>query len=134
MNARILNAVTGRLSLRPPQAESLSKLVRALEAAPELLGHERVVSAILSTLKAEFLTLGDFEREFPSLCFALATGVGKTRLLGAFVAYLHLAHGINNFFVLAPNLTIYNKLIADFTRNTRNTSSRASPSSRSSLR
>jgi type III restriction enzyme len=118
MNARVLNAVTGRLSLRPPQAESLSKLVRALEAAPELLGHERDVSAILSTLKAEFPTLEDFEREFPSLCFALATGVGKTRLMGAFIAYLHLAHGINNFFVLAPNLTIYNKLIADFTRNT----------------
>lgn len=118
MNARVLNAVAGRLSLRPPQAESLSKLVRALEAAPDLLGHERDVSAILSTLKAEFPTLEDFEREFPSLCFALATGVGKTRLMGAFVAYLHLAHGINNFFVLAPNLTIYNKLIADFTRNT----------------
>jgi type III restriction enzyme len=44
--------------------------------------------------------------------------VGKTRLMGAFIAYLHLAHGINNFFVLAPNLTIYNKLINDFTRNT----------------
>ena len=38
--------------------------------------------------------------------------------MGAFIAYLHLAHGINNFFVLAPNLTIYNKLIADFTPNT----------------
>ena len=118
MNARVLNAVTGRLSLRPPQAESLSKLVRALEAAPDLLGHEQDVAAILSTLKAEFPTLEDFEREFPSLCFALATGVGKTRLMGAFIAYLHLAHGINNFFVLAPNLTIYNKLITDFTRNT----------------
>jgi type III restriction enzyme len=118
MNARVQNHITGRLSLRAPQAESLSKLVHALEAAPELLGHERDVSAILSTLKAEFPTLEDFEREFPSLCFALATGVGKTRLMGAFVAYLHLAHGINNFFVLAPNLTIYNKLIADFTRNT----------------
>jgi hypothetical protein len=68
--------------------------------------------------EGEFPTLEDFEREFPSLCFALATGVGKTRLMGAFIAYLHLAHGINNFFVLAPNLTIYNKLIADFTRNT----------------
>ncbi|MGB5010074.1 MAG: DEAD/DEAH box helicase family protein, partial [Candidatus Dechloromonas phosphoritropha] len=42
------------------------------------------------------------------------TGVGKTRLMGAFISYLHLAHGIDNFFVLAPNLTIYNKLIADF--------------------
>ena len=118
MNARVQNAVTGRLSLRPPQAESLAKLVRAIEAAPELLGHDQDVAAILATLKAEFPTLEDFEREFPSLCFSLATGVGKTRLMGAFIAYLHLAHGINNFFVLAPNLTIYNKLIADFTRNT----------------
>ena len=118
MSARVQNHIAGRLSLRPPQAESLARLVRAIEAAPELLGHERDVASILSTLKAEFPTLEDFEREFPSLCFALATGVGKTRLMGAFIAYLHLAHGINNFFVLAPNLTIYNKLIADFTRNT----------------
>ena len=118
MNARVQNAVTGRLSLRPPQSESLGKLVRALEAAPSLLGHDQDVASILATLKGEFPTLEDFEREFPSLCFSLATGVGKTRLMGAFIAYLHLAHGINNFFVLAPNLTIYNKLIADFTRNT----------------
>ncbi|MGL4691654.1 MAG: DEAD/DEAH box helicase [Stenotrophomonas maltophilia] len=118
MNARVLHAVTGRLSLRLPQEESLKRLARALKASSDLLGHERDVASILSTLKGEFPTLEDFEREFPSLCFALATGVGKTRLMGAFIAYLHLAHGINNFFVLAPNLTIYNKLITDFTRNT----------------
>lgn len=119
MNARVLNAVTGRLSLRPPQAQSLEKLARAIEAVPGLRKHEdRDVAVALATLKAEFPTLEDFERDFPSLCFALATGVGKTRLMGAFIAYLHLEHGINNFFVLAPNLTIYNKLIADFTRNT----------------
>lgn len=118
MNSRVLHAVTGRLSLRPPQEESLKRLARALEAAPNLLRHEREVPALLSSLRAEFPTLEDFEREFPSLCFALATGVGKTRLMGAFIAYLHLAHGINNFFVLAPNLTIYDKLIKDFTPNT----------------
>lgn len=115
---RVFHHVNGRLSLRPPQAESLSRLVRAIEASPALLRHDRDVPAILSTLKAEFPTLEDFERDFPSLCFALATGVGKTRLMGAFIAYLHLAHGLSNFFVLAPNLTIYNKLITDFTRNT----------------
>jgi len=118
MNARVLNAVTGRLSLRPPQAESLLRLARSLELAAELLEHEKELPAVLSSLKSLFPTLEDFEREFPSMCFALATGVGKTRLMGAFIAYLHLAHGINNFFVLAPNLTIYNKLIADFTPNT----------------
>ena len=123
MNARVQHHVAGRLSLRPPQAESVAKLIAALNAAPELLyhgveGQPRDVAAILNSLKGQFATLEDFEREFPSLCFALATGVGKTRLMGAFIAYLHLAHDINNFFVLAPNLTIYNKLIADFTPNT----------------
>ena len=118
MSNRILHAINGRLSLRPPQAESLAKLAQALDAAPAMLKHERDVAAILATLKPLFPTLTDFEREFPSLCFALATGVGKTRLMGACIAYLHLRYGINNFFVLAPNLTIYNKLIADFTPNT----------------
>ncbi|MEI8355594.1 MAG: DEAD/DEAH box helicase family protein, partial [Deltaproteobacteria bacterium] len=56
----------------------------------------------------------EFERNFPCVCFALATGVGKTRLMGAFIAWLNQAKGIKNFFVLAPNLTIYNKLIEDF--------------------
>lgn len=118
MSIRTQNYINGRLSLRAPQAESLAKLKQALDAAPEMAQKDRNVAAVLNTLKAEFSTLEDFEREFPSLCFALATGVGKTRLMGAFIAYLHLAHGINNFFVLAPNLTIYNKLIADFTPNT----------------
>ncbi|AFI87836.1 type III restriction endonuclease subunit R [Aggregatibacter actinomycetemcomitans] len=118
MSIRTQNYINGRLSLRPPQAESLAKLKQALDAAPEMAQKERDVAAVLNTLKAEFPTLQDFERDFPSLCFALATGVGKTRLMGAFIAYLHLAQGINNFFVLAPNLTIYNKLIADFTPNT----------------
>ena len=77
MMNRAFHHISGRLSLRPPQAESLSKLARALDAAPGLLSHERDVSAILSTLKAEFTTLEDFERGFPSLCFALATGVGQ---------------------------------------------------------
>lgn len=118
MSIRTQNYINGRLSLRAPQAESLAKLKQALDAAPEMAQKDRDVAAVLNTLKAEFSTLEDFEREFPSLCFALATGVGKTRLMGAFIAYLHLAHGINNFFLLAPNLTIYNKLIADFTPNT----------------
>ena len=83
MSARVLHHITGRLSLRPPQAESLARLKQALDAAPEMLAHERDVSSILSTLKAEFPTLDDFERDFPSLCFALATGVGKTRLMCA---------------------------------------------------
>ena len=114
-----LHDIKTSLSLRPPQAESLHKLATALETAPAMhQTGERDLNGILASLQAQFPTLADFEREFPSLCFALATGVGKTRLMGAFITYLHQAYGINHFFVLAPNLTIYNKLIADFTPNT----------------
>jgi type III restriction enzyme len=109
---RHVNAIAGRLSLRPPQRRSLETLDRITEIAPP--GKDVDLAAVLETIKSEFPQVEDFEREFPSLCFALATGVGKTRLMGAFIAYLHLAHGIDNFFVLAPNLTIYNKLITDF--------------------
>ena len=119
MSQKVLQTVAGRLSLRAPQRESLEALQKAIAAAPDILHPNRDVPALLEILKTEFPKLSDFERDFPSLCFALATGVGKTRLMGAFITYLHMAHGINNFFVLAPNLTIYNKLIADFTPNTK---------------
>ena len=113
---RHVNAIAGRLSLRPPQRRSLEILDRITEIAPPRKDID--LQATLTAIQSEFPGVTDFEREFPSLCFALATGVGKTRLMGAFISYLHLAHGINNCFVLAPNLTIYNKLIADFTPNT----------------
>ncbi len=113
---RYVNAIAGRLSLRSPQRQALE----ILDRITKILRLEKGVDTalILEAIRSEFPTVTDFERDFPSLCFALATGVGKTRLMGAFIAYLHLSHGINNFFVLAPNLTIYNKLIADFTQNT----------------
>jgi type III restriction enzyme len=113
---RHVNAIAGRLSLRPPQRKSLELLDRVTEIAPPKKGAD--VAAALEAIRSEFPSVQDFEREFASLCFALATGVGKTRLMGAFISYLHLAHGVMNFFVLAPNLTIYNKLITDFTPNT----------------
>ena len=109
---RHVNAIAGRLSLRHPQRRSLEILDRITQIAPPDKGAD--VAASLAAIRNEFPSVTDFEREFPSLCFALATGVGKTRLMGAFISYLHLAHGINNFFVLAPNLTIYNKLKEDF--------------------
>ena len=115
MNPNV-NAIAGRLSLRQPQRRSLEILDRLTEIIPPHKGAD--IAAALKILQSEFPTVTDFEREFPSFCFALATGVGKTRLMGAFISYLHLAHGINNFFVMAPNLTIYNKLITDFTPNT----------------
>ena len=109
---RYVNAVAGRMSLRPPQRDSLEILDRITEIVPFTKSPD--VVAALAAIKSEFPKVTDFEREFLSVCFALATGVGKTRLMRAFISYLHLAHSINNFFVLAPNLTIYDKLRREF--------------------
>lgn len=113
---RHVASIAGRLSLRPPQRRSLELLDRLTAVVPPRKDTD--TRAVLDAVRAEFPSVEDFEREFASVCFALATGVGKTRLMGAFISYLHLAHGLDNFFVLAPNLTIYDKLIADFTPNT----------------
>jgi len=120
MTSRHVNSIAGRLSLRSPQRRSLEILDRVMEVVQphKLKKSSGEVKSALDILRSEFPSVEDFEHAFPSLCFALATGVGKTRLMGAFITYLHLEYGIRNFFVLAPNLTIYRKLFADFTPNT----------------
>jgi type III restriction enzyme len=97
---RHVNAIAGRLSLRPTQRQSLEILDRITEIVPPKKGYDP--QAALTAIGSEFPTVSDFERDFSSLCFALATGVGKTRLMGAFISYLHLAHGLNNFFRSGP--------------------------------
>jgi len=110
---RIANQINNRLSLRPPQTRSLEILSELVNGNHDIL-QEATLDDKLLTINSKFPTCADFERDFPSICFALATGVGKTRLMGAFVTYLYLAKGIRHFFVLAPNLTIYQKLMDDF--------------------
>jgi type III restriction enzyme len=117
MTERTVRTVTQRLSLRKPQAESLEILAEVLDNVNLANG-----VALMDTLdviqticrKRGLPQVEDFERDFPSLCFALATGVGKTRLMGAFITYLYLTGRSRHFFVLAPNKTIYQKLIGDF--------------------
>lgn len=131
---RVAIAIKNRLSLRPPQADSLNILTKLADKltlkkhTPNPLSRGEYKSPFsggdlgvgsflqqeLEKVKISYPTCTDFERNFPSLCFALATGVGKTRLMGAFITYLYLSKGIKNYFVLAPNITIYNKLIEDF--------------------
>jgi type III restriction enzyme len=113
---RHVHTLNGRMSLRAPQRRALEILARVIDISPPAKDGD--TAAALAAIAAEFPTVRDFERDFPSLCFNLATGVGKTRLMGAFIAYLYLQRRIRHFFVLAPNLTIYNKLIADFTPGT----------------
>ncbi len=116
--SRHVASIANRLSLRPPQRRSLEILDEVMaHGAPHKARAPGDVLTAIQTIPGVPPTFAEFERAFPNLCFALATGVGKTRLMGAFIAYLHAEHGIRNFFVVAPNLTIYNKLISDFTPN-----------------
>ena len=109
---RHAQAISNRLSLREPQRKSLEILSGLCDEL--VLKKDFSLAVELEKVKKSYPTCSDFERDFPSSCFSLATGVGKTRLMGAFISYLYLEKGLRNFFVLAPNLTIYNKLIEDF--------------------
>jgi len=109
---RIVRTISQRLSLRKPQADSLEILADVLGRVGLSKGGD--TAAALEAIHDAYPSVEAFERDFPSLCFALATGVGKTRLMGAFIAYLYLTGKSRHFFVLAPNKTIYEKLIADF--------------------
>ena len=103
--------ISGVMSLRKPQKKSLEILEDILSSVSLRKGMN--LRAALGAVHAMYPTCTDFEREFMSLTFALATGVGKTRLMGAFIAYLYTQYNIRNFFVVAPNTTIYDKLKRD---------------------
>jgi type III restriction enzyme len=121
--------LNGAMSLRAPQAKSLELFADYLQssAGQKLLARMKKetrgnTAEILAESKKYFCAVPEaqgfeeFERAFPAYTFALATGVGKTRLMGAFVAYLYLVYNIQHFLIVAPNLTIYRKLYDDFSK------------------
>ena len=116
----ITSYISQRLSLRKPLAKALELTAQLTDKLslqnpstdPDML--EKFITAELAMAKSIVPTVKSFDRDFPSLAFSIATGIGKTRLMGAIIAYLYLKKGIKHFFVLAPNLTLYEKLIKDF--------------------
>ncbi len=66
---RHVNVTAGRLSLRALQRRSLEILDRVTEIVPLKKGID--LNAALAAIRGEYPTVADFEREFPSLCFAL---------------------------------------------------------------
>lgn len=106
-----LQTAHARMSLRVPQKEALETLAYAVMKTDP----EKSVSENLEIIKELSEGFNSFHFDFPSYCFAVATGVGKTRLMGAMIYYLYKVKKYRNFFVVAPNLTIYEKLVEDFT-------------------
>lgn len=115
----ISNSIKQRMSLREPLAEALDVVTRlteklALKKPTNESEYSEYLEQQLASAKEVCPFIKSFERDFPSFAFSIATGIGKTRLMGACIAYLYLKKGIKHFFVLAPNLTLYEKLKRDF--------------------
>ena len=106
-----LEYISGRMSLRSPQKESLKILDNILNNIK--LSKNINLDETLKKVNSLYPTCSDFERKFLSLAFVLATGVGEIRLMGTFITYLYTNYNIKNFLVVAPNKTIYNKLKQD---------------------
>lgn len=87
--------ISGVMSLRKPQVNSLKILEEIMTFIHVQKGMN--LKAALGGVHALYPICSDFERDFMSFTFALATGVGKTRLMGAFIAYLYTQHGVKNF-------------------------------------
>jgi len=124
-----LQYIANAMSLRTPQQKSLvlfadyleseagkKVLSRVKQVNRKELGDVETATRNYAQIIPETKQFQAFERTFPAYTFALATGVGKTRLMGAFVAYLHLVYGIQNFMLVAPGNTIYRKLVDDFSK------------------
>lgn len=112
------NNIKQRMSLREPLGKALDVVVKLTDKLslkkPNVEEQDAFLKAEMTKAQEVCPLCKDFEREFPSFAFSIATGIGKTRLMGACIAYLYLKKGIRHFFVLAPNLTLYQKLIRDF--------------------
>jgi len=97
------------MSLRTPQEEALSYL----DAISTHCDYKRDDKETVEAAASEYSENNRKVRtkfDFPSFCYAMATGIGKTRLMGACIYYLYKTKGYKHFFILAPGNTIYDKL------------------------
>ena len=109
--ADIVSRISYAMSLRGPQKEALSYL----DAISTHCDYQRDSKATVEAAATEHCEKQrtikvDAKFDFPSFCFAMATGIGKTRLMGASIYYLYKTKGYRHFFILAPGSTIYDKL------------------------
>ena len=105
----IVNKIKYAMSLRVPQEEALSYL-DAISSHCDYKkdGKDDIEKAASEHCEKQRKIQAKFD--FPSFCFAMATGIGKTRLMGASIYYLYKTKGYKHFFILAPGNTIYDKL------------------------
>lgn len=111
MIENMLNHINWAMSLREPQREALNNFNEICNRVDFVNNSKNNVEYLLNDIEA-INTFSKFDKsiDFPSFCFEMATGIGKTRLMGAIIYYLYKTKGYKHFFILAPGNTIYDKL------------------------
>lgn len=107
--SEMVSKIKYAMSLRTPQEEALSYL-DAITSHCDYKKDSKEAVEIAATEYCEKKRKINAGFDFPSFCYAMATGIGKTRLMGASIYYLYKAKGYKHFFILAPGNTIYDKL------------------------
>ena len=97
------------MSLRKPQEEALSYL-DAISTHCDYKCDDKETIEVAASEYSENNRKVRTKFDFPSFCYNMATGIGKTRLMGACIYYLYKTKGYKHFFILAPGNTIYDKL------------------------
>ena len=105
----IVSKIKYAMSLRTPQEEALSYLDAITSHSDYKKDSKETIEAAASEYCEEHRKVNS-SFDFPSFCYAMATGIGKTRLMGACIYYLYKTKGYKHFFILAPGNTIYDKL------------------------
>ena len=107
--SEMVSKIKYAMSLRTPQEEALSYL-DAITSHCDYKKDSKEAVEIAATEYCEKKRKINAGFDFPSFCYAMATGIGKTRLMGASIYYLYQTKGYKHFFILAPGNTIYDKL------------------------
>lgn len=107
----LVDKIKWAMSLREPQYEALQYFDAISSKIEYRTSTKAEAEKIASENCQEPHTISvDREFDFPSFCFDMTTGIGKSRLMGACIYYLYKTKGYKHFFILAPGNTIYDKM------------------------
>lgn len=104
-----LEQIKAVMSLRTPQLEALEKFHHVLEKAN--LPLKDMSAEDITNLFKENYPEWDFGHTTTEFTLHLATGVGKTRLIGAIIAYLYLSKESHDFMIVSSRTEIIRKFI-----------------------
>ena len=104
--------IASHMRPRAPQLEALDQLHSVLNELPEKLGKCRQTQ-VNSAFKHRFSSWNISTDGLVNFTVNLATGVGKTKLIGAMIAYLFNSGDAKNFLIVTPRAEIIRKFIRE---------------------